>query len=111
MDLEAFYEENEARRESEEIEFGSDWTDADGVFYELTWIEATGELYLMTEPEAELFEDAFGDFVVDDADPSDLTVVVISQLDSLNAVESALAGWEEAMIQENSLSWLHQRFG
>ena len=48
MDLEAFYEENEARRESEEIEFGSDWTDADGVFYELTWIEATGELYLMT---------------------------------------------------------------
>ena len=111
MDLEAFYEENEARRESEEIEFGSDWTDADGVFYELTWIEATGELYLMTEPEAELFEDAFGDFVVDDTDPSDLTVVVIAQLDSLNAVESALAGWEEAMIQENSLSWLHQRFG
>lgn len=111
MDLEAFYQQNEARRESAEFEFGLDWTDADGVLYELTWIEATGELYLMAEPEAELYEDAFGDFAVPETELSDLTVVVIGKLGSLAAVEEALAGWEDAMLEENSLGWLYERFG
>jgi len=30
--------------------------------YELSWVEATGELYLMVEPDAVVTEDAFGDF-------------------------------------------------
>ncbi len=28
MDIESFYEQNEARRESAEFEFGSEWSDA-----------------------------------------------------------------------------------
>ena len=47
MDLETFYESNEARRESAEFEYGDDWTDGAGNHYELSWVEATGELYLM----------------------------------------------------------------
>jgi len=62
MDIEAFYEQNEARRESAEFEFGSEWTDASDNEYELSWVEATGELYLMVEPEADVNEDMFGDF-------------------------------------------------
>jgi hypothetical protein len=111
MDLEAWYQQNEARRESAEFEFGDSWSDKDDTFYELTWVEATGELYLMAEPESELYEDAFGDFYVGEGNVDDLTVVVIARLGSLEAVETALAGWEEAMSQENSLAWLYARFG
>jgi hypothetical protein len=109
MDIEAFYEQNEARRESAEFEFGSEWTDAADNEYELSWVEATGELYLMVEPDAVVTEDMFGDFFVSDEAISDLTVVVIGKVASLAALEDLLDGWEEAMIEENSLSWLYER--
>lgn len=110
MDIEAFYEQNEARRESAEFEFGSEWTDASDNEYELSWVEATGEIYLMVEPEALVNEDIFGDFLVSDEIISDLTVVVIGKVPSLAALEDTLLGWEDAMLDENSLEWLYERF-
>jgi hypothetical protein len=110
MDIESFYEQNEARRESAEFEFGSEWTDESDNEYELSWVEATGELYLMVEPEAIVNEDIFGDFLVSDEVISDLTVVVIGKVASLAALEDALLGWEDAMLEENSLEWLYERF-
>ncbi len=109
MDIEAFYEQNEARRESAEFEFGSEWTDAADNEYELSWVEATGELYLMVEPDAEITEDMFGDFFVADESVSDLTVVVIAKVASLAALEDLIEGWEEAMLDVNSLVWLYER--
>jgi len=110
MDIEAFYEQNEARRESLEFEFGNEWTDPVDNEYELSWVEATGELYLMVEPEAQITEDAFGDFMVGAEAISDLTVVVIGKVPSLAALEDRLEGWEGAMLEENSLAWLYERF-
>ena len=110
MDIESFYDQNEARRESAEYEFGSEWTDASDNEYELSWVEATGELYLMVEPDAVVNEDIFGDFLVSDEQVNDLTVVIIGKVPSLAALEDALQGWEEAMLNENSLAWLHERF-
>jgi hypothetical protein len=110
MDIEAFYEENEARRESAEFEFGSEWTDAADNEYELSWVEATGELYLMVEPDAIISEDIFGDFLVTPEEVTDLTVVVIGKVSSLLSLEDKIAGWEEAMLEENSLEWLYERF-
>ena len=110
MDIESFYEQNEARRESAEYEYGSEWTDASDNEYELSWVEATGELYLMVEPDAVVNEDIFGDFIVADEMISDLTVVVIAKVPSLTGLEDTLRGWETAMLEENSLSWLYQRF-
>jgi hypothetical protein len=110
MDIESFYEQNEARRESAEFEFGSEWSDASDNEYELSWVEATGELYLMVEPEAVVNEDIFGDFLVSDEMISDLTVVVIGKVASLAALEDQILGWEDAMLEENSLSWLYERF-
>ena len=110
MDIEAFYEQNEARRESAEFEFGSEWTDASDNEYELSWVEATGEIYLMVEPEALVNEDIFGDFLVSDEIISDLTVVVIGKVPSLAGLEDILQGWEDAMLDENSLEWLYERF-
>lgn len=110
MDIETFYEQNEARRESAEFEFGSEWTDASDNEYELSWVEATGELYLMVEPDALVNEDIFGDFLVSEEPITDLTVVIVGKVASLAALEDQLQGWEEAMLEENSLTWLHERF-
>jgi hypothetical protein len=110
MDIESFYEQNEARRESAEYDFGSEWTDAADNEYELSWVEATGELFLMIEPDADTIEDAFGDWHVPDSIISDLTVVIIGKSPSLAAVEDTLRGWEDAMLEENSLAWLYERF-
>ncbi len=109
MDIEAFYDQNEARRESAEFEFGSEWTDAADNEYELSWVEATGELYLMVEPDAHVTEDMFGDFLVSDEPVNDLTVVVIGKVASLTALEEILDGWEDAMLDDNSLAWLYER--
>ncbi|MDE3065264.1 MAG: hypothetical protein KGJ36_06310 [Acidobacteriota bacterium] len=110
MDIETFYELNEARRESAEIEFGDEWTDASGNKYELSWVEATGELYLMIEPDAAVGEDAFGDFLVSDEPVEELSVVIIGRVPSLAAAEDQLQGWEDAMLEDNSLAWLCDRF-
>jgi hypothetical protein len=110
MDIESFYEQNEARRESAEFEFGSEWTDGSDNEYELSWVEATGELYLMVEPDAVVNEDIFGDFLVSDEMVSDLTVVIIGKVVSLAGLEDSIAGWEDAMLEENSLTWLYERF-
>jgi hypothetical protein len=109
MDIESFYEQNEARRESAEFEFGSEWTDSADNEYELSWVEATGELYLMVEPAAVVTKDIFGDFLVSSEPVNDLTVVVIGKVPSLAGLEDLLEGWEEAMLEENSLVWLRER--
>ncbi|HEY5104222.1 MAG TPA: hypothetical protein VII65_04170 [Acidimicrobiales bacterium] len=109
MDIEAFYEQNEARRESAEFEFGNEWTDAVDNEYELSWVEATGELYLMVEPDAQITEDMFGDFSVAGEVVSDLTVVIVGKSPSLAALEDLIDGWEEAMLEPDSLAWLHDR--
>jgi hypothetical protein len=110
MDIETFYEQNEARRESAEFEFGNEWTDKKDNEYELSWVEATGELYLMVEPDAEVTEDLFGDFYVSQEPVTDLTVVIIGKVGSHAALEDVLQGWEEAMLDDNSLAWLRERF-
>jgi len=62
------------------------------------------------EPEALVNEDIFGDFLVSDEVINDLTVVVIGKVASLVALEDALQGWEDAMLEENSLEWLYERY-
>lgn len=109
MDIEAFYEQNEARRESAELEYGDEWTDATGNRYELAWVEDTGELYLMVEPDAVVTEDMFGDFLVSDEPVGELQVVVVATVRSESDLEDRLAGWEDHMGEANSLRWLYQR--
>ena len=44
MDIEQFYSADERRRQSAEVELGTNWFDAKGSRYELSWVEDTGEL-------------------------------------------------------------------
>jgi len=106
--LEAFYAANEDRRSSAEFEFGDSWTDAAGNEYELSWIESTGEMYLMLGPDAVVGVDAFGDFWVGQS-AEGLSVVVIGSCATHDEVIVTLEGWESAVQGENSLEWLRSR--
>lgn len=111
MNIEEFYDNDEARRTSAEFEFGDAWTDKAGNHYELSWVEATGELYLMLGPLATVSEDYFfGDVLSMNEPVEGLTVKVIAQIPTVDEVERILDGWQSAMAVDDSIQWLAARF-
>jgi hypothetical protein len=110
MNIEQFYSADERRRRSREVELGSDWFDAAGNRYELSWVEDTGELYIMLErvPEAGSWT-PFGDVEVDHLSVDEVVVSVIGYLESLAEVEGVLAGWQEEMAKPDAISWVAER--
>jgi hypothetical protein len=109
MDIEEFYEADERRRRSEEIELGTEWTDADGVRHEVSWVADTGELYVMREPAAKMSEDGFGDDYPGTLPVAAVTVSVVGWIPTRDRLEAVLAGWQDAMTGPDSVSWLDAR--
>ena len=109
MDIEEFYDADERRRESEEIMFGDEWTDADGRRYEVLWVADTGEVYAMFEPIEPMVSDAVGDVVVQHMPTSAVTVEILATVPTRDEIESRLAGWEDAMPERGSIDWVRQR--
>ena len=112
MDIGQFYDDDDRRRQSAEIELGTEWRDSQGVRYELNWIEDTGELYVMREPAPPAWEDPFGDIYVrtsDRAPITGMTVVVIAHIEERERLEEILKGWPQAMDRADSVSWLAKR--
>jgi hypothetical protein len=109
MDIEEFYEADERRRRSEEIELGTEWTDADGVRHEVSWVADTGELYVMREPAARMSEDGFGDEYSGSLPVAAVTVSVVGWIPTRDRLEEVLAGWQDAMAGSDSISWLDSR--
>ncbi len=109
MDIEEFYEADERRRRSEEIELGTEWHDRDGVRHEVSWVADTGELYVMREPAPRMVEDLFGDEFSGSLPVSAVTVAVVGWLPTRDRLEEVLAGWQDAMTGSESLSWLAGR--
>ena len=110
MDIEEFYSADERRRQSAEVEFGTNWFDANGSRYELSWVEDTGELYAMLElvPEVDSWT-PFGDSEVEQMPADRVLVMVIGYLPTLEEVESTLAGWPEEMAKPDGISWVAER--
>jgi hypothetical protein len=109
VDIEQFYDADERRRASEEVELGAEWVDAKGHRFELNYVVDTGERYLMAMPGAELIEDGFGDIAVDPEEPVDeLTVEVLAMVPTVDEVHGAIAGWEGEMGKPDSVTWLRQ---
>jgi hypothetical protein len=107
MDIEEFYDQNEQRRGSEELELGAEWQDAAGHRFELNYVVDTAEAYLMAMPDAEIIEDPFGDMAVDSDEPvEELTVEVLASVPTVDVLHDALRGWEEEMLKPSSLEWL-----
>jgi hypothetical protein len=110
MDIEEFYDGDERRRESEELELGNDWHDAVGHRYVLSYVESTGELYLMAAPDADALEDGFGDIVVDSSEPVEgLTVQVVAVIPTTDDLHRVLDGWQDAMSSPSSTDWLREK--
>ena len=110
MDIEEFYSSDERRRRSSEVELGTDWFDASGNRYELSWVEDTGELYTMLEltPEADSFT-PFGDIEVENLPVDRILVMVVGYIDGLSEVERVLAGWPEHMAEPDGIAWVAER--
>jgi hypothetical protein len=112
MDIGEFYDADDRRRQSAEIELGTEWHDSHGVRYELNWIEDTGEMYVMREPPPRAWEDPFGDVHVQTgkrAPVSGMTVVVVARIGTRERMDEILSGWEQAMEGQDSVQWLADR--
>jgi hypothetical protein len=112
VDIGQFYDADERRRQSAEVELGTEWRDGHGVRYELNWIEDTGELYVMMEPPPPEWEDPFGGIYVqtgDRASVSGMTVHVIARMESHERLEQVMDGWQAAMESQDSVGWLADR--
>lgn len=109
MNIEEFYEQDERRRASTEVELGRDWYDANDLRHELSWVADTGELYLMSEPAVALYEDPLGDYSVDDENVDNLVVRVVAEISTHERVEEILNGWADAMAKPKGVEWLIDR--
>lgn len=110
MDIEQFYSADERRRQSAEVEFGNNWFDTKGNRYELSWVEATGELYAMLElvPGADTWT-PFGDVEVENVAVEGLTVTVLGTIVERAEVERILDGWAEQMAAPDGIHWVADR--
>ena len=109
MDIEEFYNADDRRRSSAEIELGTEWRDKAGVRYELNWVEETGELYVMREPVPHEWADPFGGIHVNsgqDAPTDGMTVAVVAHVATRDELERILSGWESRMGEPDSTAWL-----
>lgn len=109
MNIEEFYDADERRRESQELELGNEWTDAAGHRFDLSYVVDTGELYSMAAPEGEVYEDPFGDMGVMPERVEALTVEVMAIVPTADEVHQLLDGWQDAMSAPNSLEWVRER--
>ena len=110
MDIEQFYSADERRRQSAEVEFGTNWFDAKGSRYELSWVEDTGELYMMLElvPEVDSWT-PFGDSDVEEVPVDRVLVIVVGNIPTLEQVETILAGWPDEMAKPDGISWVAEQ--
>ena len=110
MDIEEFYSADERRRQSAEVELGTNWFDGRGNRYELSWVEDTGELYTMLElvPEADTFT-PFGDIEIENIPVDRVLVMVIGYVPTLDDVELVLSGWPAKMAEPDGISWVAER--
>ncbi|MHB8431271.1 MAG: hypothetical protein ACYDDZ_12220 [Acidimicrobiales bacterium] len=110
MNIEEFYSSDERRRQSAEVELGTDWFDAQGSRYELSWVADTGELYVMLElvPEVDAWT-PFGDVEVEKIPTDRLLVKIVGYIRTQAEVESILEGWAEHMVQPDGIAWVAEQ--
>jgi hypothetical protein len=109
VDLEQFYDADPRRRHSEELEFGADWQE-NGARTQVSWVEATGEIYSMRDPLGHLDSGLFGDEYVEPEPDEALGVQILGIITGRDAISAVMSGWDKAMAGgENSLTWVRDR--
>src|SRR3954470_8688242 len=108
MDIEDFYSADERRRKSAELEFGTDWSDQNGRC-EVSWVEDTGEVYVMREPVAAVTGSGAGGLELVPMSEDALGVEVIGVEIGRAAIEGVMSGWECKMHDVDGIAWLRDR--
>jgi hypothetical protein len=108
MDIEEFYAADERRRKSAELEFGRDWSDVNGRSG-VSWVEDTGEVYVMREPNAAVTGSGAGDLELVPMSDHGLVVEVLGVVMGRPAVEGVMSGWEQKMRSADGIVWLRDR--
>jgi hypothetical protein len=108
MDIDEFYEADPRRRQSAELELGTEWLDEDNVRHELNYVEDTGELYVLREPSPHIREDPFGGLYFSEPPDYDkkMTVHVIANIPDKDQVHQILKGWQDHMLTPGGGQWL-----
>jgi hypothetical protein len=110
VDIEEFYDADERRRASDEVELGNDWYDANGKRFEISWVADTGELYAMREPQEPVDSDpAFGYTWVEPLDVDTVTVEMLATIPDRAELDRRFEGWQDAMAQPDGLAWVRSR--
>lgn len=115
VDIEEFYDADPRRRRSAEVELGEDWHDSHGVRYELSWVEDTGELYVMREPAPSGWATPFGGIhargahSTDEQEVEGMVIDVVASIPSRQRLDEVLAGWEDAESSPDGIGWLVER--
>jgi hypothetical protein len=102
MNIEDFYSADERRRQSAEIELGTNWYDAAGNRYELSWVEDTGELYAMLEM-------APGAIEIPKTPVDEVVVTMVGYIPTREDMEKVMAGWEAEMAKPDGITWVADR--
>ena len=107
----AFYDADQRRRDSDEVEYGDAWTrhtDAKAT-YRLSHVLDTGELYVVREPHpGGILARYLDQLNVDQADVDQLSVEVLGTASADEAAQ-LLDGWQDAMTGSNSLPWVEKQ--
>src|SRR5258708_6447296 len=104
MDIEEFYAADEQRRKSAELVFRRDWNDENGRSG-VSWIEDTGEVYVMREPTAAVTGSGAGDLELVPMSGDGLVVEVLGVVMGRPAVEGVMSGWEQKMGDADGIAW------
>lgn len=110
-DLDRFYELDERRRRSPEVDYGV-WWRWHGCNYRITWVEATGELIAVRLGPTQVrriggVSHADGLLALFAGEPMD--VYVLATLADRDTAERVLEGWADACGQPDSLAWVARR--
>ena len=111
MDIEEFYSSDERRRQSAEVELGTNWFDANGSRYELSWVRGhRGALRdAGTRPGGRLMDPLRGQR--GRADPRWTGCWSWWSATSPRSIRWSriLAGWPERMAKPDGVSWVAER--
>ena len=109
MDIEEFYAADERRRQSAELEFGRDWNDENGRCG-VSWVEDTGEVYLMREPSAAVTGSGAGDLeLVPHVGPRARRRGARRGRRAAARSSAVMSGWEQQMPRPTASRWLRDR--
>lgn len=106
MDIEQFYDADPRRRASDEEQFGREWTDDDGIRWEINWVAETGEVYAMREVVEPGAMDPVGDTWVQELPTELVTVEILGLVQDRHVLAAALDGWDQQMLAAGSLGWV-----